>query len=180
MLEQNRQGYAAGFRFIREHPVQYVGLLGLKLTKFLSPLRTNGWWFHMQGVERIVSILLSGLTTASLLAFGLLGMFIAARKRPNAQITCALLYALSVLLGALMFMTHARYRLPIFPVLIIFAAYGAVEVWRNRTLPGTDGDRRMVRRALMGAMGIVVAAVTIDGLTTAPEILRRVSRLFGT
>ena len=180
MREQNRQGYAEGYRFIREHPVRYVRLLGLKLTKFLSPLRTNGWWFHMQGVERVVSILLSGLTTAFLLAFGLLGMFLAAKRRPNAQITCGLLYALSVLSSAFIYMTHARYRLPIFPVLIIFAAYGAVEVWRNQAFPETDGDRRMVRRALIGAMGIVLAAVTIDGLTTASEILRRVSRLFGT
>lgn len=177
-LQQSRIGYSRGLQFIRDHPAQYARILAMKLMKYFSIVRTNGWMLYMRGVDRMVSIFLSALTTLVLLSLGLLGFFQTVGRRDGPWVGLTL-YAASCLLSAMIYTVHARYRLLIYPALLLFASNGLVELWRCCSQPGSDAAWRSMKRAVAVALGIVLTATTLDALTAASEIQRRLALLLG-
>ncbi|OGB90391.1 MAG: hypothetical protein A3H39_14900 [candidate division NC10 bacterium RIFCSPLOWO2_02_FULL_66_22] len=177
-LQQSRTGYARGMQFIKQHPGQYAKILALKLIKYFSVARTNGWNLHMRGVDRIISIALSASTTLVLLSLGLLGFFRSFGRR-DSTLVCLILYAGSCILSGLIYTVHARYRLLIFPALIIFAAHGLYELSRCRSGTGGEPGRWPVEVTFAMSLGIVMLATTIDAITAASEIQRRLALLLG-
>jgi fumarate reductase subunit D len=177
-LELSRLGYTRGMEFIRDHPGQYAKILALKLTKTFSAARTNGWYLHMRGTDRIVSIALSALTTLVLLPLAILGLFRSMQRRNPTWVLLAL-YAGSCLLSGLIYTVHARYRLLMFPAVIVFAAQGLHELWRARHSAKEEIPMAPLRASLGLAVGIVAVATTADVLTTASEVQRRIALLLG-
>lgn len=122
-LELNSLGLKNGLRFMARNP-ERVFLLSLKkMSVFWSPLRTNGWWLHMEGMDRKISIVMSFLFNFFIFSFGILGLVFSFSEKSlprfwlrNFIFICAL--------SLIPFSISVRYRFPAYSVMIIFASYG--------------------------------------------------------
>jgi 4-amino-4-deoxy-L-arabinose transferase-like glycosyltransferase len=151
--------YREAFRFIREEPGAWLGLLGKKFVLFWNAWEAdaNNSLDHWREHSRTLSLLLwrSGpliLPFGLLAPLALLGLFLALGERRG------LLPALMLLtyLGALLlFIVLARYRLAAVPPLLLFA--GRAVDWLGETL-----TRRRWRPALAAAGALLCLALLVN------------------
>jgi tetratricopeptide (TPR) repeat protein len=86
------------------------------------------------------------------------------------------LYAvgLTYALGTLLFYVFARYRYPLVPVLILFAAAGAIEVWR-RLGRAEETGRRSRTRLLMTVSAVAAAAIVANWPMLSATLMRAIT-----
>lgn len=113
-----------GLRFIAQHPRRYLWLLWDKLaTYFTAYERPDN--YSLENFREFVTILRWPLVGFGLVApLGLVGLALSARRWPDLLPIHAIMGA--YLLSALLFFTQSRYRLPMVPLLGLFAAHAAV------------------------------------------------------
>jgi tetratricopeptide (TPR) repeat protein len=113
--------------WIRAHPEDFVRLLGTKLRNFWNAFSYDD--ISVITALRDQSIILPGLGFGLVAALGLPGLLVATWKIPSSRwIAAAILLHIASLLTV--FVTE-RYRLAAVPGLLLFAAYGLYELWRN-------------------------------------------------
>jgi len=168
----DREGYRQGLAFILEYPGEFAKLVAMRFIRTWSVLRTNGFHFHMEGAERIISITLSAGTSAFLLSFGLAGFWLGLRES-NPLRRCLDLYALSAMIPLLLFFVSARYRLPLYPALIVYAAAGAWKFWEGLKGLGSEGERRKAIRVVGTGVLVVLLATSFDAVDRLPEVVAR-------
>jgi Tfp pilus assembly protein PilF len=113
--------------WIRAHPWDFVRLLGTKLRNFWSAFSYDD--ISVITALRDQSIILPGLGFGLVAALGLPGLLLACWKIPSSRwIAAAVLLHMASLLTV--FVTE-RYRLAAVPGLLLFAAFGLSELWRN-------------------------------------------------
>ena len=114
-------------RYIHEHPVAWVGLLGIKFKNFW-----NGFQYDDLGILTPLKedgVLLPGIGFGLVAALGLPGLFLAVWRRPAAR---WIAFAVGLHLASLMtvFVTE-RYRMAAVPGLLLLGAFGVVEIGRE-------------------------------------------------
>lgn len=124
---------ARAWEYIRDDSLGWLGLMGHKLGAFWhgDELGRNQPIYFWRAYSEVLS---ATLWKAGGLAFpfgliaplALWGMLLSLRRIGP---TWPLLYALSYCLGVVVFFVAARYRVPVLPVLIVFAAYGLWALW---------------------------------------------------
>ena len=132
-----------GLAWIVSHPLDYLELLGRKTFHFWSgpEIKRNQDVYYARRHSWILSLLLwdrrLSVPFGLIGPLGLLGLGLSLRVRgdPTALLR---LYALSYTASVLLFFPAARYRMPVLPVLIAFAALAAWRLWaslRRRSWP---------------------------------------------
>jgi 4-amino-4-deoxy-L-arabinose transferase-like glycosyltransferase len=177
-IQVDREGYRRGVTFIRQSPVEFLKLVGKRFLRTWSLIRTNGFYFHMRGLDQMISVLLSATTTGFLLAFGLLG-FVLAPRRGNLYREGLILYGLTAMVPLILFYVTARHRLPVYPTLIIYAAAGLDRFWQALRNPADVSQRRRILSVLAWCVLGIIAATVFDSVDKLPEIQQRLIRLFG-
>jgi Flp pilus assembly protein TadD len=113
--------------YITHHPNEWLKLLLIKLRNFWSAFQYDDLSIITNLREQY--IILPGLYFGVVAAFALPGMFLAWRIAPLSRwVTAAILLHMMAVLTV--FITE-RYRLPIVPGLLIFAAFGLSIFWQN-------------------------------------------------
>lgn len=176
IYQVDRRGYAEGLRFIGGHPGLFVRLLALKTVKSWSLLRTNGWYFHMRGRWQWLSVALSALTEGIVFTIGLLGIATSFERRQSHR-TCLLLYAASCMLTWVLTVVEPKYRLTIFPALLVFAGKGGYDLWATQGASAVA--RRRVLTRLLAAAAFVGGLTLVDVGLSFEELLRRITILRG-
>jgi tetratricopeptide (TPR) repeat protein len=162
--------YAKSMSYIRSQPLDWVKLMLRKSVTYLTAV--EGRRNHDMYFARRYSPLFSALLfRAGPFAFPLgvvlpLALLGALRRPRNRETALVLLYIGAMFVVTVAFFVVARYRVTAAPVMIVFAASGAAELWRmvrwkrfhaapvaaaalllvvcNLNLPGVDRDRRVV------------------------------------
>jgi len=143
--------YYAGeaLKFIREHPRAAARLLARKVAIFWS-----GWEVSNNQDIRFITgtytpvVRYLPLTFTVVAPLGLLGLLVAMRRQAGRHLPLWG-FVLSYMVGVVIFFVNARYRLPVVPVLMIFAAYALF--WLAETI--------RQRRWLVGAASVAVLAL---------------------
>src|SRR4030095_7200185 len=113
--------------WIRRHPGAWLKLLGTKFKNFWSAFSYDD--ISVITALRDQSVILPGEGFGLIAALGLPGLLIACWKFPTSRwIAAAVLLHMGSLLTV--FVTE-RYRLAAVPGLLLFAAFGLWELWRN-------------------------------------------------
>ncbi len=113
--------------WIRANPWEFVRLLGTKVRNFWSAFSYDD--ISVITALRDQSIILPGLGFGLIAALGLPGLLVACWKIPTSRwVGAAVLLHMASLLTV--FVTE-RYRLAAVPGLLLFAAFGLYELWRN-------------------------------------------------
>ncbi len=138
---------------IKAEPVSWVGLMGRKMLMVWNRYEVSD--AESQYVQESFSVVLRAL--GSVWHFGVLcplaavGVMSTWGQWRRLWIFHALIVSMA---GAVaLFFVLARYRLPLVPLLIVFAAAGCVEIWRG------FGLRRYRPLALLGVVALAVATI---------------------
>ena len=121
--------------YITTQPLDYLGLLSKKVFHFWSGPETkrNQDIYYARQHSRILSLLLWDWRVS--IPFGLigplslLGLGLSMREEWTPPIALLRLYALVYTASVVLFFPAARYRMPVVPVLIAFAAFAAFQLY---------------------------------------------------
>jgi 4-amino-4-deoxy-L-arabinose transferase-like glycosyltransferase len=136
---------------IARDPVRWLGLCGRKMVMTINAYEVadgDSWYVHARS-----SVLLRWLGSVwhfgLLFPLGVFGMVSAWRSRHSVGIYVALL--VTMILGVSAFFVLGRYRLPLVPVLVPFAAFGVVAL----------ADQIRSRRFQVGMGGAILSVVAL-------------------
>jgi 4-amino-4-deoxy-L-arabinose transferase-like glycosyltransferase len=166
--------------FVREHPLEYAQLTGGRFIKYFSFIRPMGFWFYQSGFFQWLFILSSigaGFMLFSLSFSGILLTWIPARqssasaggRERNEALRDLSLFAFFTAFAIIPIIITTRYRLPIYPILSIFAAFVVMRTYRNfkETIP-----------FVLGGTAIVLLIAGIDFLQFSEKIFGRIRTMF--
>jgi 4-amino-4-deoxy-L-arabinose transferase-like glycosyltransferase len=117
MSEQDRVFYRGAADFIRAHPLRYAGIAFRSLAKLwrLYPY-PRAYAYHYQLIKWV-----GLLSDGWIIPLGFLGMFLAGRRFPEAEVFLSVIFSVS--LTYMLFWSIVRYRLPMMPFVIVYCAY---------------------------------------------------------
>lgn len=131
--------YARAFEFIRESPLAYIALMGSKAAQFWrgDEIERNQEIYYWRKYSSILAVTLWKWGLA--FPFGLvsplalIGLLVYIRRQ---GITLPVVFVLGYSLAVVAFFVAARYRVPVVPLLLLFAVYGGRWLygqWREKT-----------------------------------------------
>jgi len=155
--------YNEAFKFIREQPARFVGLMLLKVRLFWSWWEfsnNKGVYFWTEQFTPIMKFLPLGFGVVGPL--GLLGLALCWRRR--AELFPLWGFILIYMVSIVIFFCTERYRVPVLPLLILLAVFAV------GTLVRTLRERR---HRLLGVRLAVLAAATLLVYTTPRRLTQR-------
>ncbi len=122
--------YTKARRFIIEHPLSFLRLLWKKSVLFWNgyEIKNNKNIYFVARYSPILHILLTVCNFGLIAPIALLGCLVSFCRRRNPSCILLAIFVAIYMLTVILFFVNARYRLPVVPVLICFAAFGAVWV----------------------------------------------------
>jgi 4-amino-4-deoxy-L-arabinose transferase-like glycosyltransferase len=121
--ERDKVFYRGAFRFIREQPLRYAGVTLRSLAKLwrLYPY-ARAYAFHYELIKWV-----GLLSDGWIIPAAFLGMLLAGRRFPEAEVFLSVLFAVSF--TYMLFWSIIRYRLPMMPFVILFSAYALTHLY---------------------------------------------------
>lgn len=145
--------YSRARAFIASNPGEWARLIGRKLVFVISsyelPQLEN--YYFQRRYAPLLSMPLPGFSVVGPL--GLLGLALSFRRR-RARLLA--LFTVAYLLSIVAFFVVARYRLPVVPILAVFAAYAILDTWKEAA--GRRVGPVVRRVAALGALVFLVNA----------------------
>ncbi len=123
--------YRAAFRFMRDQPTQAFRLMMHKLRYFWNDVEVPNpynLYFFADKYTPIVRFL--PISFGMLVPFALVGVLLSGKRRLVGQFPLWG-YGLAYMVGIVAFFVTSRFRLPIVPIVILYAAFGFVELLRS-------------------------------------------------
>lgn len=111
--------------FLKNNPFRFLELQVRKAAIYFSLARPGGFWIVLWDYPRELAAVISFSLIWLVVIFvgGLAGSIYFWHSRPDAQSRMFVLFALLQPLAVIPIIVESRYRIPLFPFLIIFAAY---------------------------------------------------------
>jgi Tfp pilus assembly protein PilF len=157
--EVSRYWFRKGLAFAAGQPLQWIGLTARKFALFWSAVEigNNESIPHVDSYASIMRLPFLGFGLAAPL--GLAGIALALRRRRREAIL-PLAWIVLFMAGVIVFFVNARYRIPVLPFLLIFAAYAVVEGWAC----WRRGERRgLAVPAILGLLALLAVNVPAIG-----------------
>jgi tetratricopeptide (TPR) repeat protein len=122
-----------GLEFIRTHPGRFMSNTAMKMAFFWNAYeipQIENFYYIRKLVPFLRLPLLQFMTVAPL---GILGLFLSWKQRKKYAVFY--LYVLAYFLSIMPFFVTSRYRLPVLPCLILFAAHAVTLLWQQLKSP---------------------------------------------
>lgn len=176
-VEANRRATQDALSFIVSHPLEYAKLTLLRASIYFSFARPTGFWFHLSGLSKAITLTTSALYAFILFTLGFFGIGVLLKECFESGNTALRQYSGKALwlLGILLMMPIAiipiivetRYRMSIYPFFALFAGFG---FWKLR-----ESTRCLSCFALIAFL--VFANTAFDILRNIDRILERINNL---
>ncbi len=119
--------------FIFSHPLEFLKITFYRISIYFSFARPTGFWFHLHGLSRALTLASSAFYSALLFFFGFWGIWKIKdlkEQKLNAQL---LLYMLIMMpLAVIGIVVETRYRSSVYPFFAVFAGYGINLLWQKK------------------------------------------------
>lgn len=168
--EYMKQGRIAGNKlalreaveFVFFHPVEFMQITFYRLSIYFSFARPTGFWFHLSGSSKALTLFLSAVYSVVLFVFGWWGVYRGRLSDGNDRKRAQLFFWMFAMmpLAIIGIIVETRYRFLAYPFLAVFAGYGLTVLRR------TD----IVQKYF-------VAIVAVLFLNTSFDILRNLDRI---
>lgn len=179
-LEWDSKGYKEGTKFIIQNPTKFFLLAIKKMSLFWSIIRSDGWWPHIKGTfDKIVSVSLTIIFAAFIFTFGIVGMVFSLRDKDSTFKFLLHSFIIVCPLSLIPFFVETRYRLPIYPFMIIFASYGLtlLPVIKSAIKSKEEKTLRYLKISAI-LIAILLLNTVYDFIINSGEIINRVGMLF--
>lgn len=168
-VEANRRATQDALSFIVSHPLEYAKLTLLRASIYFSFARPTGFWFHLSGFSKAITLLTSAVYAATLFVFGFwgIGAYLKERKAYGNNALWLLGMLVMMPIAIIPIIVETRYRMPVYPFFALFAGFG---FWKLR-----ESTRCLSCFALV--VFLVFANTAFDILRNTERILERISSL---
>ncbi len=129
-VKTNQIATREALKFILRNPLEFLAITLKRISIYFSFARPTGFWFHLHGLSKAVTLASSCFYSIVLFIFGFLGIlqykrfYGEDRKRVLLFLSLLLMMPLSVI-GLVV---ETRYRMPAYPFFAVFAAFGIVGI----------------------------------------------------
>lgn len=157
--------------FILHNPFEFLKITFYRTSIYFSSARPTGFWGHLQGLDRILTLIMSAIYSFFLFGFGFWGIYRARKKaNPEDKTRAKFLFWMLVLmpLAIIGIIVETRYRFLVYPFFAIFAGYGFVDLIKEKK----------DFRALFIIFGILFLNSGFDALRNFGKIIERISEFF--
>lgn len=120
--------------FVMQHPLEFLQITANRISIYFSFARPTGFWPHLSGLSKILTLALSLLYSVIIFIFGFWGIYfsrnlpVEERKRTNYLLALLVMMPLAIIC----IIVESRYRFLAYPFFAIFAAYGLANFWSKR------------------------------------------------
>jgi len=143
-IEVNEEGVSKFKEFLIDHPVDFIKLIGKKISIFFSFSRPTGFWPTLYPFQQAAIAFFSLIYSVLIFGLGISGGVLMVKKlktmdqSEKIKTIFALAMAVLIPLSVIVILVESRYRYPIYPFMAIFAGYLAShknEVFKNLKYP---------------------------------------------
>ncbi len=156
-------------KFILANPLEFLKITFYRTSIYFSFARPTGFWFHLSGWNKILTLASSAIYSVLLFVLGFFGIWqirkIATEERELAKFFLAMLVMMPLAIIGIIIET--RYRMLVYPFFAVFAGYGLSELLARRLPAGQAG--------ISWKPALYLAALLI--LNTGFDILRNFDRI---
>lgn len=165
VLGANKQAMKDGIGYIIQNPTEFVSLTLKRVSIYFSFARPTGFWFHLHGLGKFLTLALS--TVYGFLIFLLGGLGIARiqslllEERKRALFFLALFIMMPLAIVGLV--VETRYRFLAYPFLAVFAGFGLNDLY----------EKRISLKTQVTVASLILLNGAIDIVSIWPRIVER-------
>ena len=125
-VEANKQATKDAFSFIIHNPGEFIHLTLLRTSIYFSFARPTGFWFHLHGISKALTLFSSAVFSILLFILGSWGILAAKSLLPADKKRARYLLAMLVMmpLAVVGLIVETRYRFLVYPFFALFAGLG--------------------------------------------------------
>lgn len=169
-IEGNKLALKESLGFIFSHPVEFLEITLKRISIYFSFARPTGFWFHLEGTSKALTLVFSAVYSVILFVFGFWGMYQMKQLNVDERSRAKLLFWMLLMmpLAIVGIIVETRYRFLVYPFFAIFAGYGLVDIWRKRE----------ELCPFIGIAAVLFANTAFDVLANVARIKERIGQLF--
>ncbi len=163
IIKANQIATREGIQYILRDPIGFVRRSIVRASIYFSIARPTGFWFHLHGIAKAITLIASALYAAILFGLGFIGIG-SIKKLPRGDRRRALFYSSLLFIMPLSLVglvVETRYRFPVYPFFAIFAAYG-LHLFRERKV----------------SPKLLITVAALLGANTGFDVSENISRIF--
>ena len=127
-IKANQIATKEALKFIAQNPLEFISITIRRVSIYFSFTRPTGFWFHFEGLSKMVTLASSSLYSIILFIFGFLGILqykqFQGDDRKRFMLFLSML--LTMPLAVIGLVVETRYRMPVYPFFAVFAGLGIV------------------------------------------------------
>jgi len=167
-IEGSEKGKSEFYKFVWNHPSEFVKLCFLRAMKYFSLIRPMGFWFYQQGLGQFIFILSSAAYSAILFVLGLAGVLLSLKGK-NKFLYYLLAFTICAPIPMILTVVETRYRFQVYPFLAIFAGFYIIKFLQKGFF---------YQKAAFVSLAILILNSLIDTLSSFERIKERLSWFF--
>lgn len=167
---------ADALKFIFQNPLEFIKLTFYRISIYFSFARPTGFWFHLQGWNKALTLITSAVYSVLLFTLGFWGIWqirnLSGKEKSLAKYFLAMLVMMP--LAVVGIIVETRYRMLVYPFFAVFAGYGLSEFFNKRLPVGQAGINW---KPAFYIASILFLNTGFDVLRNFGRILERISNL---
>ena len=133
-IEGNKFALKEALFFIFTNPLEFLKITFYRISIYFSFARPTGFWFHLEGASRALTLAFSALYSVLLFVLGFLGIYkikelpLEDKKRAKFLFWMLLMMPLAVV----WIIVETRYRFLVYPFFAVFSGYGLAGLFNQK------------------------------------------------
>lgn len=160
----NDKATSQALHFIKSYPIEFAKITLKRVSIYFSFARPTGFWFHLHGLSKALTLILSSAYSIILFILGFWGILQTTKLEQEDKIRGYFLLGLLVMMpiSIIGIVVETRYRFLSYPFFALFAGLAVEDILKRRIL---------LKPALLVA-GLLL-------MNTAFDVFRNLDRIFG-
>lgn len=171
VVEANAQATKDAFSFITQYPGEFIHLTLLRTSIYFSFARPTGFWFHLHGISKALTLFASAVFSIILFILGAWGILAVKSLLPADKKRARYFLGMLVMmpLAVVGLIIETRYRFLIYPFFAVFAGFGLDVLLK----------KEIAWKPALVVAGVFVLNAAVDILSNIGRIIERIHSLSG-
>lgn len=155
--------------FIASHPLEFLKITFYRISIYFSFIRPTGFWFHLEGMSKALTLVFSAVYSILLFVLGFFGIYRIKELPPADKKRAKFLFwlLLTMPLAVIWIIVETRYRFLAYPFFAVFSGYG---------LAGLFNKKNNFKPALL-IFSVLFLNAAFDAWRNSERIIERIKEL---
>lgn len=165
----NKLALKEALSFIVFNPLEFLKITLKRISIYFSVARPTGFWFHLKGTSRVLTLASSAIYSALIFGLAFLGIYKIKKLSREEQEKAMRLFWLTLMapLAVIFIVVETRYRFLAYPLLSALAGFGFYDLFKQG--PGLG--------SAFAIWGVLLLNSAIDGTRNLDRVLERIKEI---